>query len=433
MINANDNRSGGAALGAFYSSKRVLDGDAFKVLITPWISARTSAAAARAIQVRAAVTRGKIEDMQLPVPVVRADAVEHYARLLTSEALPSEALCLTAVCGLSIDEALTRFDASPQTRTTTLADAGQASVNAFPDDLPLVVASELGGWVFLFEHNGFHGSLPDVLARLSRGTVATTAYWNVNLDNTIALAQDGQILGEMDFVGGGEPTADLAEYLDGLDFDDADFICATAIAFVERVTAIRLEAEWVTAPHQTAVITQPVKFESPDPASWLEVNAPEVFDLISTAAPLLREIATMAANRVCAAVGVVDPDVTRHLTTDVDNVAAHTLLQQRERLADRFREAHLQALNLRWDRCTPLDAQADPVTRLRADVARRHADATAEHALVARAHALAAVRARLIKDVITSAAQALINACHADRAHWPSLRDQAAKRLSEAR
>ncbi|MGW4215353.1 hypothetical protein ACWEIJ_45785 [Lentzea sp. NPDC004789] len=35
MINADDNRSGGAALGAFYSSKRVLDGDAFKVLITP--------------------------------------------------------------------------------------------------------------------------------------------------------------------------------------------------------------------------------------------------------------------------------------------------------------------------------------------------------------------------------------------------------------
>lgn len=35
MINANDNRSGGAALGAFYSSKRVLHGDAFKVWITP--------------------------------------------------------------------------------------------------------------------------------------------------------------------------------------------------------------------------------------------------------------------------------------------------------------------------------------------------------------------------------------------------------------
>lgn len=35
MIDENDNRSGGAALGAFYSSKRVLDGDAFKVWITP--------------------------------------------------------------------------------------------------------------------------------------------------------------------------------------------------------------------------------------------------------------------------------------------------------------------------------------------------------------------------------------------------------------
>ncbi|MET8759561.1 DUF6461 domain-containing protein [Lentzea sp. NPDC004782] len=372
--------------------------------------------------------------MRLPVPVVRADAVEHYAELLSSEALPSEALCLTAVRGLTIDEALARFDASPQTRTTTLADAGQASVNAFPDELFLVVAGERDGWVFLAEHNGFHGSLPEVLARLSSGTVAATVYWNVNFNNTIALARDGQILGEMDFVGGDEPTADLATYLEDLDFDDADFMCAAAIAFVERVTGVRLDANWATAPHQTAVITQPARFEDPDPAGWLVVNAREVFDLFRSAeTSVLREIATMAASRACAAAGIDDPDIARDLSTDVDGLSAAALLQRREQLTDRLRESHFRALNLRWDRCTPPDPQADRVTRLQADVARRHADTTAEQMLVARAHALAAVRACLSKDAITSAAQALINACQADRAHWSDLREQAATLLSEAR
>jgi hypothetical protein len=63
------------------------------------------------------------------------------------------------------------------------------------------------------------------------------------------------------------------------------------------------------------------------------------------------------------------------------------------------------------------------VTRLQVDLVRRYADTTTEHVLVARAHALAAVCARLIKDPITSAVQALINACYADRAHWPRLRE----------
>jgi len=371
--------------------------------------------------------------MRLPVPVVRADAVEHYAELLSSEALPSEALCLTAVRGLTIDEVLARFDASPQTRTTTLADAGQASVNAFPDELFLVVADERDGWVFLAEHNGYHGSLPEVLTRVSHGTVAATAYWNVNLDNTIVLAR-GQILGEMDFVEGTEPTADLAIYLDGLNFDDTDIMCASAITFVERVTGVRLDVGWATAPHQTAVITQPSRFESHNPASWLVVNAPEVFDLFRSAeTSALREIAAMAASRACTAAAVDDPDIARDLSTDVDGLSAAALLQRREQLTDRLREAHFRALNLRWDRCTPPDQQADRVTRLQADVARRHADTTAEQVLVTRAHALAAVRACLSKDAITSAAQALINACQADRAHWPDLREQAATRLSEAR
>ncbi|MET8765304.1 DUF6461 domain-containing protein [Lentzea sp. NPDC004782] len=345
------------------------------------------------------------------------DAVSHYAAMLANRTLPSDALCLTAVRGLSVDEALARFDAAPRTRATTFTEAGQASISAYPDELPLVVADELDGWVFLAEHGGFHGSLPEVLAALSAGTTAVTAFWNVDVDNTITLARDGRILDAMDFVLDHEPTAELTVHLDGLDFEDPELMCASALAFVERVTGVRLGADWFAEPHRTATITPSWRFESFDPASWLAVNAPEIFDLLPEAGtPVLREIATTAARRACAANGVEDG-----------------LSQSRDQLTARLRETHFEALDLRWDRCTPTDPCADPVTRLQADHARRYADTTAERVLVARAHALAAVRACLAEDAITAAAQALINACQADRAHWADLRRQAATRLAGAR
>jgi hypothetical protein len=345
------------------------------------------------------------------------DAVSHYAAMLANRTLPSDALCLTAVRGLSVDEALARFDAAPRTRTTTFADAGQASINAYPDELPLVVADELDGWVFLAEHGGFHGSLPEVIAGLSTGTTAAAAFWNVNLDSTLTLARDGRILGATDFVLGDEPTAELAVHLTGLDFEDPELMCASALAFVERVTGVRLDEGWFAEPHRTATITPSWRFESSDPAGWLRVNAPEILDLLPGAAtPVLREIATTAARRACAATGVEDGPP-----------------HSRDQLTARLRETHFEALDLRWDRSTPTDPHTDPVIRLQADVARRYADTTAERVLIARAHALAAVRVCLAEDAVTAAAQALINACQADRARWPDLRQQTAARLVEAR
>lgn len=146
---------------------------------------------------------------------------------------------------------------------------------------------------------------------------------------------------------------------------------------------------------------------------WLATNAPEITDIAPTAgASVLREIATMAASRACTAGCIDDPDIARDLSADIDGLSAAALLQRREQLTDRLREAHFRALNLRWDRCAPPDKQAGHVTQLQTDLARRYADTTAEQVLVARAHALAAVRARLSKDAITSAAQALISARH---------------------
>ncbi|WP_073484762.1 DUF6461 domain-containing protein [Streptoalloteichus hindustanus] len=189
---------------------------------------------------------------------MRADAVAHYATLLDSEVLPSEALCLTAVCGLSVREGLARFGAGGLGRETTLGDAGLSLADTCPEELRLVVVVPRDGWLFLVEDNGFHGARSATLSRLSRRTVAASVYWNANLDSAISLAQDGEVLATCDFVVDDEmPAGALRPFLDGLDFGDADLMCAAAVAFLERGTSVRLDADWSVSPHIASVIASP--------------------------------------------------------------------------------------------------------------------------------------------------------------------------------
>lgn len=345
--------------------------------------------------------------MPSPVP-----AVEHYAELLASGALPSDALCLTAVRGLSTAEALARFDAAGTTRPTTLADAGAATTNAFPDQLPLVVVSEHDGWVVLVENNGFRGAVPRTLARLSEGSVAASAYWNVDFDSALALARDGAVVGSYEFtIGGDPPPGPLAPLLDGLDFEDATVLCASALAFVERVSGVRLDADWAAAAHPTAVV-DPAGPAAP--AGWLAVNAPEVSAALPGADPaVLRDLASEVAARARAATGA-------------DPASEH---ERADDLAALSRAAYHRALELRWDRCTPPD-EVDPIARLRAEQVRRRADTTEEHALVARSHAYAAARAALAPNPADAVAEAVVHACWADRPNWDSLRAALAARLT---
>jgi hypothetical protein len=127
-------------------------------------------------------------------------AVDHYFGLLSADLVPSDAFCLTAVQGLTVDEALERFDGCPGWAVADLAELGNRAAAVYPDDLPTVVADEVDGWVLLAESNGWHGAKTSVLQRLSAGTVVASAFWNVNRDSTISLARDGEVLAAFDFV-----------------------------------------------------------------------------------------------------------------------------------------------------------------------------------------------------------------------------------------
>jgi hypothetical protein len=360
------------------------------------------------------------------MPTIRPDAVDHYAALLDSDALPSEALCLTAVRGLSVEEALTRFDGFPGGRETSLDVAGHTSVNAYPDELPIIVADHRDGWTLLAEDNGFHGSMPEVLSQLSPGTVAASVYWNVNLVSRASLAQDGQVLAVFDFVGGGPPDGEdpekIAPFLHDLDFDDAYRMCAAALAFLERVSGVRVPGDWSAQSHPASVIADPTRFEPSHVSSWLSINAPDVAAaVLHTSRPALRAVAALAATRACQAAGIDDPAVLHLLAEDVDALPQPERAQHRQRFAAQSREAYGHALHLRWDRCQPPDMTADPAGFPRAGIVRRRIDPTPERALNARAHALGAVHTRLAEDPADALAWAMFNACQANRERWPAL------------
>ena len=53
---------------------------------------------------------------------------------------------------------------------------------------------DLGSWLLVVEVNGWQGSRPEVLRRVSAGGRAVSAYWNVNLTTRFSYAVDGRVL-----------------------------------------------------------------------------------------------------------------------------------------------------------------------------------------------------------------------------------------------
>ncbi|MGZ3148249.1 DUF6461 domain-containing protein [Lentzea chajnantorensis] len=335
--------------------------------------------------------------MSLPEPVVRADATDHYDRVLSCGLLPSDALCLTAVRGLSVGEALRRFDGLPGERRADLGEVNARSGGAHPDELPVVLADEVDGWVLLVEDNGWHGADREVLERLSAGTVAASAFWNVNLVSNLSLAHDGELLGAFDFVLRQERPAALVPYLEGLEFDDAHRMCAESLAFVERVSGVRLTEQWAAGPHFASVVVDLRRFRPSDPRQWLDVNEPGLLAWATTAREAeVRAAAEEVARTACAAAGV-EPEAT----------------------ADDVLRDHRRVMELRWDRAAPPDPDLDPVARLQAAVRQRDTEPVAEREVEARAHARAAVVALRADDPLAALAGARYNAHQAVRLRQP--------------
>ncbi|GGU41354.1 DUF6461 domain-containing protein [Lentzea flava] len=330
--------------------------------------------------------------------------VDHYFELLSADVLPSDSFCLTAVRGLTVDEALERFDGYPGWDVCDLAEVGQRAAAVYPDELFTVIADQVDGWVLLAENNGWHGAKTSVLQRLSAGTVVASAFWNVNLDSTISLARDGEVLAAFDFVIDKEPPEVLLPHLEGLTFTDPYRMTAEALAFVEGVSGVRLTAEWATGRHPASVIADLWRFRQSDPVGWLDINAPEVRAALNVLdAESVRAAAEVVVARACEGVETADTSLP---------------------------EAYHRVLELRWERSTPPDPAMDPIAQLNASVVRRNTVPVAERTAEARAHAIAANLALQEEDPAVALASAMYNFCQADRARWPALVTEVRAHLS---
>ncbi|MEV6235804.1 DUF6461 domain-containing protein [Lentzea sp. NPDC051838] len=322
-------------------------------------------------------------------------AVDHYFELLSADLLPSDAFCLTAVRGLTVDEALERFDGYPGWASATVAELGERAVAVYPDELPAVVADEVDGWVLLAENNGWHGAKDSVLRRLSHGTVVASAFWNVNRDSAISLARDGEVLAAFDFVIGRDKPAALVPYLDGLDFTDAYRSTAEALAFVEGVSGVRLTAQWAEGSHPASVVGDLWRFRQSDPVGWLDLTAPDLASAATTIAPAeVRSVAERAVSLTAAGV---------------------------ETGGMSLEQAYRRVLELRWDRGRPPDRTRDPVALLQEEVLRRRTEPVRERQAETAAHVIAARIALREREPVVALAGAMYNACQADRARWPAL------------
>ncbi|TQS30447.1 hypothetical protein FLW16_04070 [Microbispora sp. KK1-11] len=138
--------------------------------------------------------------------------------------------------------------------------------------------------MMLFENNGFLGSLPEVLRRLSRDGRVCGVYWDVDGNNRLSYAAGGRVLVRLDAMFWDEWTGDdfavlepelraMTELLSG----DEDDWQAAAMTVVELVTGVRLTGEWLAGTHPYLTFQWPLATEPPSPEELAEYrNDPEM-------------------------------------------------------------------------------------------------------------------------------------------------------------
>lgn len=148
-------------------------------------------------------------------------------------------------------------------RRTSLAEIGMP-----PVDEPKVAVRNLGSWLLVVEVNGWQGSRPEVLRRISAGGRAVSAYWNVNLTTRFSYAAGGRVLTAFEVMSpgrrhGADPDC-MEEVRAGLPWEDGEWV-PLMLALASRVTGLRIEPEWFNGDFAVMPVT-PV---DDDPASMI--------------------------------------------------------------------------------------------------------------------------------------------------------------------
>ncbi|TMF51431.1 MAG: hypothetical protein E6I32_02670 [Chloroflexi bacterium] len=94
----------------------------------------------------------------------------------------SPAYCVTFAQGLDETELLRSFGGDLSRARLIQQDDWQAleELSRFGD---VIQVGWCDGWAFVYEDNGYRGTLPQTLQAVSEGTVAVSVFYNVNAHN----------------------------------------------------------------------------------------------------------------------------------------------------------------------------------------------------------------------------------------------------------
>ncbi|GAA2087530.1 hypothetical protein GCM10009801_50600 [Streptomyces albiaxialis] len=360
--------------------------------------------------------------MLVPEPTVRADAREHHTALVRECGVWFGRL--SVVRGVPVGEALARCGGT-DVGTATVAHVRECGINAYPDTLPVVVADEQDGWTLLLEPDGAHGTAAEGLDRLSAGTVAASVEWgDIDQESSLALAVDGRVLAGFASDRGTAPEGPdpdaVAPFVTGLDFDVPGGEEAALLVFIERVSGVRITAQWIGERHRAAALVARDAFEPAFPRTWLDAAAPEVAaSLPGLGATERYATAAEAAAGACRDAGVTGTAALRLLEADAAALDERERARRRDELADLALELSRRVLVMRWRRCQPPDETLPIGERLRLRMAQRDTEPVAERALQAQAYALGAAAGSLADDPSDAVALALRNARLSERERQP--------------
>ena len=185
----------------------------------------------------------------------------------------------------------------PAARTVSLAAIGMP-----PVDEPMMAIRDLGPWMLVVEVNGWQGSRPEVLRRVSAGGRALSAYWNVNGTTRFSYAVAGRLLTAFEVMSpgrrqGADPDC-LEEARSGLPWETGEWV-PLMLALASRVTGLRAEPEWLAGDFLTApvrpVADDPAATIYPPQAALTYDDRPLAWALLNADDPVRGRVASLAA------------------------------------------------------------------------------------------------------------------------------------------
>jgi hypothetical protein len=186
------------------------------------------------------------------------DLVDHYRALVSTGPLPIAA-CWTVVQPLAgaitVEDVVCRLGADPS--DLEVLDLNEA-YEVGPHDGWILHVDQVGNGVTIFENNGFQGARSEVLQPLSVDARVHSAFWNVNMVTRLSYAHDGHVVAAMEagaVVAGPAPDALDSQLVDLLEtMRTPGLVLVGMLAAVERLTGVRLDADWFTRPHEAIMI-----------------------------------------------------------------------------------------------------------------------------------------------------------------------------------